>query len=157
MNLIAWSHCLCSRRTLKSSLENTDLNPLTQLGGTKGTFRASVDQWAPSASFWEVVEVAHRSSVVESRRILVMKSRSPGSYSALRVRTGASSSSESSAYSGEGPDRQTLRALVSILFHDACSFRIARHPLPREGHWFICTSPVCQLTSGLWSLSQVLS
>ena len=152
---MAWSHCLCSGRTSKSSLANTDSNPLIQSGGIKGSFCASADQQAPSASFWEVVEAAHRSSAVESRRILVMKSWSPGSYSASRVRMGASSSSESSAYSGEGLDWQMLRALVSILFCDACSFRITRHPLHRGGHQFICTSLVCQLTSGLWSLSQV--
>jgi len=57
-----------------------------------------------------------------------MKSWSPGSYLASRVRTGASSSSEPSAYSGEGPDWQTLRALVSILFCDTCSFHITWHP-----------------------------
>jgi len=155
MSSIAWSHCLCSGRTSKSSLANTDSNPLTQSGGMKGSFRASVDQQAPSASFWEVVEVARRSSLVESGRILVMKSRSPGLYSASRVRTGASSSSASSACSGQGLDQQLLRALVSILFRDACSFCITWHPSHRGGHRFICTSPVCQLTSGLWSLSQV--
>ena len=84
-----------------------------------------------------------------------MKSRSPGSYSASQVQTGALSSSESFTYSGEGPDRQTLMALVSILFCDACFFCITRHPLHQGGHRFICTSLVCQLTSRLWSLSQV--
>ena len=84
-----------------------------------------------------------------------MKSQSPGLYSAFRVRTGALSSSKSSAYSGEDPDQQTLRALVSILFCDACSFHITQHPSHRGGHQFIYTSLVCQLTSRLWSLSQV--
>ena len=84
-----------------------------------------------------------------------MKSQSPGLYSASRVRTEASSSSESSAYSGEGLDQQTLRALVSILFRNACSFRITWHPSHQGGHRFIYTSLVCQLTSGLWFLSQV--
>jgi len=95
----------------------------------KGFFHASVDQWALSASFWEVIEAARRSSAVESRRILVMKSQSPGSYSASLVQMGASSSSKSSAYSGEGLDQQILRALVSILFCDACSFHITQHSL----------------------------
>ena len=155
MSSMAWSHCLCSGRMLKSSLANTDSNPLMQSGRTKGSFYTFVDWWAPSASFWEVVEAACRSSTVDSRRILVMKSRSLGSYSASWVWIGASSSSESSAYSREGPDQQMLRALVSILFCDACSFHITQYPLHRGGHQFICTSPVCQLTSGLWSLSQV--
>ena len=84
-----------------------------------------------------------------------MKSRSPGLYSASRVQMVALSSSESSIYSGENLDQQTLRALVSILFCDACSFHITWHPSHRGGHWFVCTSLVCQLTSGLWSLSQV--
>ena len=89
---------------------------VTQSGGIKGSFCASTDRQTPSASFWEVIEAPCRSSAVESRRILVMKSRSPGSYLASQVRMGASSSSESSTYSGKGLDRQTLRALVSILF-----------------------------------------
>jgi len=63
----------------KSFLANTDSNSLMQLGGMKGSFRASADQQAPSASFWEVVEVACRSSAVDSGRILVIKSWSPGS------------------------------------------------------------------------------
>ena len=155
MSSIAWSHCLCSGRTLKSFLANTNSNPLMQSGGMKGSFHASADRRAPSASFWKVIKAAHRSSAVESGRILVMKSQSPGSYLASRVRTGASFSFESSTYSGEDLDQQTLRALVSILFHDACFFHITWHSLYRGGHWFICTSLVCQLTSGLWSLSQV--
>jgi len=65
----------------KSSLENIDLNPLMQSGRMKGSFRVFVDRWALSVSFWEVIEAAHRSSAVDSRRILVMKSQSPGSYS----------------------------------------------------------------------------
>ena len=149
MSSMAWSHCLCSGRMSKSSLANMDSNPLTQSGQMKGSFYASTDRRAPSASFWEVIEAVRRSSIVKSGRILVMKSWSPGSYSASRVQTEASFSSESSAYSREGLDQQTLRALVSILFRDACSFRITQHPSHREGHWFICTSPVCQLTSGL--------
>ena len=155
MSSMAWSYCLCSGRMSKFSLANTDSNSLAQSGGMKGSFRASVDRRASSASFWEVIEAARRSSLVESRRILVMKSWSPSSYSASRVRTEASSSSKSSAYSRQGLDRQTLRALVSILFRDTCSFRITQYPSHRGGHQFICTSPVCQLTSGLWSLSQV--
>ena len=73
----------------------------------------------------------------------------------MKFVTGVSSSSESSAYSGGGPDQQTLMALTSVFLRNACSFRIAQHPSHRGGHLFICTSPVCQLTSGLWSLSQV--
>ena len=84
-----------------------------------------------------------------------MKSLSPCSYSTSHIQRGVSSSSESSAYSGGGPDRQTLTALASTFLRDARSFRIARHPSHRGGHLFICTSLVCQLTSGLWSLSQV--
>jgi len=52
----------------KSFLANMDSNPLVQSGGVKGSFCVSEDQWAPSASFWEIVEVAHRSSVVDSVR-----------------------------------------------------------------------------------------
>ena len=139
----------------KSFLANMDSNPLTQSGRIKGSFCASTDWQAPSASFWEVIEAACRSSAVEFKRILAMKSQSPGSYSASRVQTGASSSSESSAYSEEGPDQQILRALVFILFRNACSFCITQNPLHRGGHQFICTSLVCQLTSRLWFLSQV--
>ena len=80
MSLIAWFHYLCSGRMSKSFLANTDSNSLTQLGGMKGSFHASADQQAPSASFWEVVEAACRSSAVNSGKILVIKSRSPGSY-----------------------------------------------------------------------------
>ena len=80
----------------KSSLANTDLNPLMQLGRVKGVLYASEVQWAPSASFWEVMEVACMSSVVDSERILVTKSLSPCLYSTSQVQTGASSSSESS-------------------------------------------------------------
>jgi len=138
MSSIAWSHCLCSRRMSKSSLANTDSNPLTQLGRMKGSLHASADRRAPFASFWEIVEVARSSSAVGSGRIRVINSRSPCSYSILPVRTGVSSSSESSACSGRGPDRQTLRVLVFIRFCDACSFRIMRHPSHR-GHQFICT------------------
>ena len=155
MSSMAWSHYLCSERMSKSFLANTDLNPLTQSGGVKGSLYASMDRQAPSASFWEVVEVARSSSAVGFGRTRVMNSRSPCSYSISPVRTGVSSSSESSACSGRGPDQQTLRALVSIHFRNACSFRITWHPSQRGGHWFICTSPVCQLTSRLWSLSQV--
>jgi len=130
----------------KSSLVNTDSNPLMQSGRMKGSFHASVDRRAPSASFWEVVEVARRSSAVGSGRIWVMKSWSPCSYSASQVLTGVSSSSESFACSGRGLDWQTLRALVFILFCDACSFRITQHPSHQGGHRFIYTSLVCQLT-----------
>ena len=129
MSSMVWSHCLCSGRMSKSSLANTDSNSLTQSGRMKGSFHAFVDQWAPSTSFWEIVKVAHRSSAVDSGRILVMKSWSPGLYSASRVQTGALSSSKSSAYSGRDPDWQTLRALVSILFRDTCSFYITQHSL----------------------------
>ena len=155
MSSIVWSHCLCSGRMLKSSLVNIDSNPLMQLDRVKGVLHASEVRRASAVSFWEVMEVAHISFVVDSERILVMKSLSSCSYSTLQVRTRALSSSKSSAYSGGGPDQQMLRALVSILFHDACFFYITRHLSHRGGHWFICTFPVCQLTSGLWSLSQV--
>ena len=94
------------------------------------------------------------SSAVGSGRTRTMNSRSPCSYSISLVRTGVSSSAESSACSGRGPDWQTLRALVSLRFRDACSFRITRHPSHRGGHRFICTSPVCQLTSGLKQIAQ---
>jgi len=60
-----------------------------------------------------------------------MKSWSPGSYSTSHIRRGISSSSESSTCSGEGLDRQMLTALASTFFHDARSFRIARHPSHR--------------------------
>jgi len=38
------------------------------------TFCVSKAQQAPSASFWEIVKVAHKSSIVDSGRILIMKS-----------------------------------------------------------------------------------
>ena len=155
MSSIAWSHYLCSRRMLKSSLANTDSNPLMQSGRVKDVFCASEAWRAPSVSFWEVVEVACMSSIVNSERIPFPKSLSPCLYSTLQVQMGASSSSESSAYSRGSLDQQTLRALVSIFFYDTCFFYITQHPLHWGGHQFICTSPVCQLTSRLWSLSQV--
>ena len=154
MSSIVWSHCLCSRRMLKSSFANTNSNPLAQLGRVRSPFCVSEAQRAPSASFWKIVEVARRSAAVGSRRSLIMKSLSPASYSTSQLR-GFSSPSESSAYSGEGPDQQTLTALAFIFFCDTCSFCTTRHPSHQGGHRFICTSPVCQLTSGLWSLSQV--
>jgi len=70
---------------LKSSLTNMDSNPLTQSGGMKGSLSVSADQWVPSTSFWEAVEVARRSSAVGSRRIWVMKSQSSCLYLASRV------------------------------------------------------------------------
>ena len=155
MSSIVWSHCLCSGRMSKSFFANTDLNPLAQSGRVRSPFHVSEARRAPSASFWEIVEVARRSSATDSERILVMKSLFPCSYSTPHIRRGILSSSESSAYSGGGPDRQTLTALTSIFLRNACSFRIAWHPSHQGGHLFICTSPVCQLTSGLWSLSQV--
>ena len=155
MSSIAWSHCLRSGRMSKSSFANTDSNPLAQSGRVRSSFHVSEAQRAPSASFWEIVEVARRSSATGSERILVTKSLSPCSYSTPQIQRGVSSSSESSAYSGGGLDRQTLTALTSVFLCDACSFRIAWHPSHQGGHLFICTSLVCQLTSGLWSLSQV--
>ena len=155
MSLIAWSHCLCSGRMLKSSFANTDSNPLAQSGKVRSPFCVSEARRAPSTSFWEIVEVARRSSATGSERFLVMKSLSSCSYSIPHIQRGVSSSSESSVYSRGGPDQQTLTALTSVFLRDACSFCIARHPSHRGGHLFICTSPVCQLTSGLWSLSQV--
>ena len=140
---------------LKSSFANTDSNPFAQLGRGRSPFRVSEAQQAPSASFWEIVEVAQRFSMAGSKRILVMKSLSPGSYSTSYIQREVSSSSKSSIYSGEGPDRQMLMALASTFFCDACSFRITQHSSHQEGHQFICTSPVCQLTSRLWFLSQV--
>ena len=104
MSLIAWSHYLCSRRMSKYSLANTDSNPLTQSSGVKGVLCASEVRWAPSVSFWEVVEVADTSSIVDSKRILVTKNLFSCLYSTSQVRIGASSSSESSAYYGGGPD-----------------------------------------------------
>jgi len=53
-----------------------------------------------------------------------MKSQSPCLYLASQVQTEVLSSFESSAYSRGGPDQQMLRALVSILFRDACSLHI---------------------------------
>ena len=155
MSLIAWFYCLCSRRMSKSSFVNTNSNPLAQLGRVRSPFCVSEARWASSASFWEIIEVVWRSSAVGSKRILVMKSLSPVLYSTLQIWRRVSSLSESSAYSREGPDQQMLMALASIFFCDACSFHIMRHPSHREGYWFIWTSLVCQLTSGLWSLSQV--
>ena len=133
MSLIAWSHCLWSRRMSKSSFANTDSNPFTQSGRGRSPFRVSEARRAPSASFWKIVKVAQRFSMVGSERILVMKSLSPGSYSTLHIQRGISSSSESSTCSREGPDRQMLMALASTFFHDACSFRITQHPSHRGG------------------------
>ena len=155
MSSIAWSYCLCSGRMLKSSFANTDSNPLAQSGRVRSPFCVSEARRASSTSFWEIVEVAQRSSAIGSKRILVMKSLSPCSYSTPHIWRGVLSFSESSAYSGGGPDRQTLMALTSIFLRDTCSFRIARHPSHRGRHLFICTSPVCQSTSRLWSLSEV--
>jgi len=155
MSSIAWSYCLCSGRMSKSSFANTDLNPLAQSGKVRSPFRVFEAQRAPSASFWEIIEMARRSSAVGSERILVMKSLSPRSYSTLPIWRGVLSSSESSAYSRGGPDQQTLIALTSIFLYNACSFCIVWHPSYQGGHLFICTSLVCQSTSGLCSLSQV--
>ena len=124
----AWSHCLSSRRMLKSSFANTDSNPLAQSGRVKSPFWVFEARRAPSASFWEIVEVARSSSVAGLDRILITKSLSPCSYSTLHVWKRVSSSSESSAYSGEGLDWQMLTALASIFFCDACSFCIMQHP-----------------------------
>jgi len=71
MSSIAWSYYLCSRRMLKSFFANTDLNPLVQSGRVRSPFHVSEARWAPSASFWEIVEVARRSSAVGSKRILL--------------------------------------------------------------------------------------
>ena len=155
MSSIAWSYCLCSRRMSKSFFVNTDSNPLVQSDRVRSPFCVSEARQASSTSFWEIVEVAQRSSAVGSGRSLVMKSLSSVSYSTSQIWKEVSSPSEFSAYSGKGPDWQILTALASIFFHDACSFCTTWHPSYREEHWFICTSPVCQLTSGLWSLSQV--
>ena len=103
-----------------------------QLGRAKSPFYVSEARWAPSASFWDIVEVARRSSIAGSRSILVMKSLSPCSYSTSYIWRGVLSSSESSAYSGEGLDRQMLMALASVLLHDTCSFCIMWHSLHRE-------------------------
>ena len=84
-----------------------------------------------------------------------MKSLSPCLYSTLYIQRGVTSSSESSAYSRGGPDQQMLMALASIFLREARSFCITQHPSHRGGHRFICTFLVCQLTSRLWSLSQV--
>ena len=119
MSSIAWSHCLCSGRILKSSFANTNSNPLTQLGRVRSPFHVSEARWASSTSFWEIVEVAQRSSAAGSRRILVIKSLSPCSYSTLHIWRGVSSFSESSAYSRGGPDQQMLTALASIFLRDA--------------------------------------
>ena len=96
-----------------------------------------------------IVEVAQRFSMVGSKRILVIKSLSPGSYSTSHIWRGVLSSSESSACSREGPDQQMLTALASTFFHNARSFRITRYSSHRGGHQFICTSSVCQSTSRL--------
>ena len=64
------------------------------------------------------------SFIVDFERILVMKSLSSCLYSTSQVWIGVSSSSVSFAYSSGGPDQQMLRALVSILLCDACSFYI---------------------------------
>jgi len=85
MSLIAWSYCLCSGRMLKSSFVNTDSNSLAQSGRVGSPFCVSEAQWAPSASFWEIVEVVQRFSAVGSGRILVMKSLSPVSYSTSQI------------------------------------------------------------------------
>ena len=111
MSSIAWSYCLCSGRISKSSFANTDLNPLAQPGRMGSPFCISKAQQASSTSFWEIVEVAQRSSAVGSGRILVMKSLSPVSYSTLQIRRGVLSLSESSAYSGEGLVKGGKRAI----------------------------------------------
>ena len=139
----------------KSSFANTDSNPLAQSDRVNSPFHVSEARWAPSASFWEIIEVVHRSAAIHSRSNLITKSQSSCSYSTSPVWRGFLSSSESSAYSGEGPARQILTVLASVFLYDTCSLRIARHPSHLGGQQFICTSPVCQSTSGLWSLSQV--
>ena len=103
-------------------------NPLAQSGRVGSLFCNSEARWAPSTSFWEIVEVAQRSSTAGSGRILIMKSLSPVSYSTSQIQRGVSSLSESSAYSGEGPDQQMLTALASIFFCNTCSFCIMWHP-----------------------------
>jgi len=113
----------------KSSFANTDSNSLVQSGKVKSFFYVSEAQRAPSASFWEIVEVVCRSAVADSRSNLIMKSLSPYSYLTSHVWQGVSSSSESSTYSGGGPDQQMLMALASTFFHNACSFWITWHPL----------------------------
>jgi len=57
-----------------------DLNPLAQLDRVKGSCCVSEAQQAPFVSFWEIVEVAHRSSVVNSatsRRFLRELDKAP--------------------------------------------------------------------------------
>jgi len=103
-NSIAWSYCLCSGRMSKSSFANMDSKLLIQLGRVKSPFCVSEAQQALSTSFWEIMEVAHRFSVVDSGRILVTKSLFPCLYSHSPVQTGALFSSESSAYSRRSPD-----------------------------------------------------
>ena len=61
---------------LKFSFANTDSNPLAQSGKVKSPFRVSEAQQAPSASFWEIVEVVCRSAAVNSGSNLVIKSLS---------------------------------------------------------------------------------
>ena len=68
---------LCSRRILKSSFVNMDSNPLAQLGKVKSTFCISKARWAPSASFWEIVEAARRFTTVDSGSNLITKSLFP--------------------------------------------------------------------------------
>ena len=98
-----------------------------QSGEVKSSLCAFEDRQAPSASFWEIVEVVCRSSVVDSGRILITKNLSPCSHLTLYVQEGVLSSSKSSAYSGGGLDWQILVALVSLFFHNTCSFCIMWH------------------------------
>ena len=113
----------------KSSFANTDLNPLVQSGKMKSSFRVSKARQAPSTSFWEIVEMVHKSTAVDSGSNLVTKSLFPCLYSTSHIWQGVSSSSQSSAYSRGGPDQQMLMALASTFLHNTCFFWIMWHPL----------------------------
>ena len=64
------------RRKFSSSI-TMDSNPLTQSGKVKSPFCVSKARWAPSTSFWEIVETARRSAAADSRSNLITKSLFP--------------------------------------------------------------------------------
>jgi len=150
---IVWFQQWCSRRMLKSSLVNTASNPWVQLDSGLWVAWTSTLQWAPSTRYWEVVAVAWSFSTRGSSSNYIKNNLSPSSQPCLLVLVRDSSSLVSFASMGNSPFWQVFTTWTSCLFCIAYFFCIVQHPSHQSRQWVISTSPLCQSTSGLWSLS----
>ena len=151
---IVWSQWWCSGRMSKSSLVNTALNPWMQLDSGLWVAWTSALQQAPSARYWEVVAVAWSFSTGGFSSNCIINNLSPSSQPCPLVLVRNSSLLASFASMGNSPFWQVFTVWTSCLFCIACSFCIVQHPSHQGRQRVISTSPLCQSTSGLWSLSQ---